>query len=53
MHTTARHIFTIKMIAVHINQQFRQVVVLKVTQATFLWLAFEAYQISMSALCGL
>ena len=52
MHTKARHTFYPQMMGVHINQQFRQVMVLKVTQAPFLWLVSEAYQASMDALGG-
>ena len=35
MHTTARHTFHHQTIAVHINYQFRQALVLKIAQAAF------------------
>ena len=52
IHTTARHTFHYQVIAAHINQQFRQTLMLKVAQTALLWLVSEACQISTSAHCS-
>ena len=49
MHKTAIHTFHHQTITVHINQQFRQVLVQKFAQAAFVVTCFEAFQIPMSA----
>ena len=48
-HTTARHTFHHQTIAVHANQQFWQVLVLKLPRLLLLWLVSKACQASMSA----